>query len=60
MATNPVGKGTKTIGINMSSEMADELEKRAESMQISTSRYCKVILSNWMESGQKLTLQESK
>lgn len=60
MATNPVGKGTKTIGINMNSEMADELEKRAKSMQISTSRYCKVILSNWMESGQKLTLQESK
>lgn len=60
MATNPVGKGTKTIGINMSAEMADALELRAKSMQLSTSRYCKVILSNWMESGKKLTLQESK
>ena len=26
MATNPIGKGTKTIGINMSKKMADELE----------------------------------
>lgn len=26
MATNPVGKNTKTIGINMNAKMADELE----------------------------------
>jgi len=34
MATNPIGKGTKTIGINMDAKLADELEKRAESMYI--------------------------
>ena len=60
MATNPVGKNTKTIGINMSDEIADELEKRAASMYISTSKYCKIILSQWLASGEKLTLSEKK
>jgi hypothetical protein len=60
MATNPIGKNTKTIGLNMPQQMADELEKRAESMHLSTSKYCKVILTNWLESGKKLKLQEKK
>lgn len=58
MATNPIGKGTKTIGINMSKKMADELEKRADSMHISKSKYCKIILQQWLDSGNKLTLSE--
>jgi hypothetical protein len=60
MGTNPVGKNTKTIGINMTKEVADELEKRASSMHLSTSKYCKVILTEWLNSGKKLTLQEKK
>lgn len=59
MATNPIGKGTKTIGINMSKTMADNLETRASSMHISKSKYCKIILQQWMDSGKKLTLKES-
>lgn len=58
MATNAIGKGTKTIGINMSQQMADELEKRASSMHISTSKYCKLILMDWINSKRKLKLQE--
>ena len=58
MATNPIGKNTKTIGINMNAKMADELEKRAHSMHLSTSKYCKVILAEWIKSGKKLKLQE--
>jgi hypothetical protein len=58
MATNPVGKGTKTIGLNMSTKMADDLEKRADSMHISTSKYCKIVLQQWIDSGKKLTLGE--
>ncbi len=38
MATNPIGKNTKTIGLNMEKEMTDELEGRAVSMQLSTSK----------------------
>ncbi len=60
MATNPIGKGTKTIGINMSKQMADELERRAHSMHISKSNYCKIILQQWLDSGKKLTLSEKK
>ena len=60
MATNPIGKNTKTIGINMSMEMANELEERASSMHLSTSKYCKVVLTEWLKSGKKLTLQEKK
>jgi len=58
MATNPIGKGTKTIGINMSKKMADDLERRATSMHISKSKYCKIILQQWLDSGKKLTLAE--
>ena len=59
MATNPAGKGTKTIGINMKMEMATELERRAASMQLSTGAYCKIILGEWIKSGEKLQLKES-
>lgn len=58
MATNPIGKNTKTIGINMNKKMAGELEKRAGSMHISKSKYCKIILQQWLDSGHKLTLSE--
>ena len=46
LATNPMGKGTKTIGLNMKKPMADEIERRAKSMQISTGAYCKIINRN--------------
>lgn len=58
MATNPAGKNTKTIGINMKASMATDLEKRAASMQLSTGAYCKIILKQWIDSGKKLKLQE--
>ncbi|MBN2162187.1 MAG: hypothetical protein JXR25_06295 [Pontiellaceae bacterium] len=59
MATNPAGKGTKTIGINMKMEMAQDLERRAASMQLSTGAYCKIILGDWLKSGKKLQLKEN-
>jgi hypothetical protein len=59
MATNPAGKNTKTIGINMKLELAEEIERRATSMQLSTGAYCKIILGEWISSGKKLQLQES-
>jgi hypothetical protein len=42
----------------MSQKMADELEKRAASMHISKSTYCKIVLQQWIDSKQKLTLGE--
>ena len=58
MATNSMGKGTKTIGINMDAKLADELENRAAFMYLSTSKYCKLILSQWVDSGKRLKLEE--
>lgn len=58
MGTNPIGKGTKTIGINMQAKMSDDLTKRAESMHLSVSKYCKIILQQWIDSGKKLNLTE--
>lgn len=58
MSTNPIGKGTKTIGINMDAKIADELNARAESMHLSVSKYCKIILQQWLDSGNKLNLTE--
>ena len=58
MATNLVGKGTKTIGIKMRLDMAAEIERRARSMKLSTGAYCKLILGEWLESGKKLHLQD--
>lgn len=58
MATNSIGAGTKTVSINMSEKMMKELEKRAASMHISKSKYCKIILQQWLDSGSKLTLSE--
>jgi hypothetical protein len=58
MVTNPIGKGTKTIGINMGKQMAEELVRRAGSMHISKSKYCKIVLQQWIDSEKKLTLEE--
>jgi hypothetical protein len=58
MTTNPTGKGTKTIGLNMKKSMANELERRSKSMQLSTGAYCKIILGQWIGSGKKLQLKE--
>ena len=42
----------------MKAQMADELEARANSMHLSTSKYCTIILAQWLESGKKLELRE--
>jgi hypothetical protein len=58
MAKAAEKSANKVVGINMPSKMAQELERRALSMHISKSTYCKMILQQWMDSGAKLTLGE--
>lgn len=60
MATNKVGKGTKTVGINMPEAEANELERRAKSMHLSTGAYIKHIIRDWVKSGKKLVITETK
>ena len=59
MATNKIGKGTKTIGINMPIKVAEDLETRAHSMHLSISKYCKIILDQHIASGKRLILKET-
>ncbi len=41
-----MGKERKVLGINMQKEMVAGIEKRANSMHISTAKYCKLVLSD--------------
>tara|TARA_A200000113_G_scaffold204940_1_gene200918 strand:- start:2230 stop:2409 length:180 start_codon:yes stop_codon:yes gene_type:complete len=58
MAKKSHKRKTKNIGVSVSSKIANELEQRAKSIDLSTSAYCKVILSEWIKSGKKLHLDE--
>ena len=58
MSASPIKKGNKTIGINMDAKMADELSNRAESIHLSVSKYCKIILQQWLDSDNQLNLTE--
>lgn len=58
MASNSIQPGKKTIGINMKIELAELLETRAASMHLSTGKYCKIIMAQWLESGELLHLEE--
>lgn len=55
--TNPIGKNTKTVGVNMPKKLAADVEKRAESMGISTSLYIKTVLRQHIASKKKLVLK---
>ena len=48
----------KTIWIYMRKAMAEELEARARSMYLDTSKYTELVLSDWLASGQQLELAE--
>ena len=58
MSTNPIGKNTKTIGVNMKREMAEEIERRATSLEMSTGAYIKMIVNRHLEEGEKIVLRE--
>lgn len=58
MSKKMLEKETKTIGINMNEKMANELMDRADSMHLAVSKYCKIILQQWLDSGDKLNLSE--
>jgi len=48
------------MGVNMPDEMAAELEKRAGKTHLSTAAYCRFILQQWLDSGEKLMLCEEE
>ena len=58
MSATPIKKDNKTVGINMNKSMAEELSNRAESIHLSVSKYCKIILQQWLDSDNQLNLTE--
>ena len=58
MTSNHIKPGRRTVGVNIPHEMALDLEARAESMHLSKSSYCKLILQQWLDSERRLTVEE--
>ena len=44
----------------MREDLVQELENRAKSMHLSTSKYCLIVLTRWLGSGEILVLSEGK
>jgi len=53
-----VDEKIKTIWVNMPRLTANEIEKRAASMSLTTGNYCKVVLTDWINDGKRLKLVE--
>jgi hypothetical protein len=45
---------TRTIDVNLPATVANEFERRADSMQLFTSEYCCLILADWLASGKRM------
>lgn len=50
--------GTQTIQVSMQQEMADEFERRADSIHLLTDEYCSLVLTTWLASDNILELAE--
>ena len=47
-----------TIGISLPKKRGDEIAKRAAAIHISKSKYCQLALTDWLNNGGKLSIQE--
>lgn len=47
-----------TVGVYLDKEDADEIAKKAKSIPVTRSRYCALILKNWLTSNKRLTFTE--
>jgi hypothetical protein len=48
----------KSMGIWLPLDMYRELRRRAQTMNLPTSTYCRLILRRWLESGEKMVVEE--
>lgn len=53
VATNPIGKGKKVVSGSVSKRIADEIARRADSLDMSKSRYVTKIIELWFHEGCK-------
>ena len=54
MAAQRTVHGQERLGIVMEQEMHDEIERRANSMYLSTRTYIKLVLADWLDSGREI------
>ena len=47
-----------TLGIYMKIGLRDTIVKRAGDMGVSTSKFCRTIIEEWLDSGKKLNISE--
>ena len=50
----------KMIGINVTAEEREIIKNRADSIGLSISTYCRLVLKEWVESENTLSLNETK
>lgn len=46
------------IGVGFSQEEHDDIESRAKAIGISKGKYVRIVMQNWLVSGEKLTISE--
>jgi hypothetical protein len=54
MGTNPVGKGTKNVSVNMPEELRESLSRLADASGVSLSAYIKGVLGEAAKDGATL------
>lgn len=57
MGTNPLGKGTKNVSVNMTEELRDSVAALAEASGLTLSAYVKAVLSEAVADGAKINMK---
>lgn len=60
MSTHPIGQGKRTLGVCMPEERVNEIMMRADKVGVSTARYCRTILIDFLDSGKTVSFAETK
>jgi hypothetical protein len=58
MVSNPIGRNSKHLGVNVPKWMDEELARRAQAMGISKSKYASRVLANWLASRTPLIMTD--
>lgn len=64
MGTNPIGRNTKNVGVNLPKDLISDLDKLCEKSGVSRNRYIRTVLeaaaaNNWQAVEERLLLRET-
>lgn len=60
MGTNPLGKGTQNLSVNVPSEMKEALQELADKSGVKLSQYLRAILMKAVDRGTSFEFRENK